>query len=82
MVRDTKGVSDMTDVLARIEAALDGRDWLVGGRFTTADLTIGGLLAYMAMFGLIQPSPVLARYIGAINARPARQRALAMKAPA
>lgn len=76
------GWPDLPAVLARIETALDGRDWLVGDRFTTADLTIGGLLAYMAMFGLIQPSPVLARYIGAINARPARQRALAMKAPA
>ena len=76
------GWPDLPAVLARIEAALDGKDWLVGNRFTTADLTVGGLLAYMAMFGLFQPSPVLARYIGAIDARPARQRALAMKAPA
>jgi glutathione S-transferase len=78
----TLGWPDVPTVLARIEAALDGKDWLVGNRFTAADLTVGGLLAYMAMFGLFQPSPALARYIGAIDARPARQRALAMKAPA
>ncbi len=76
------GWPDLPGVLARVEAALGGRDWLVGNRFTAADLTVGGLLAYMAMFGLFQPSPALARYIGAIDARPARQRALAMKAPA
>ena len=76
------GWPDVPTVLARIEAALDGHDWLVGNRFTAADLTVGGLLAYMAMFGLFQPSPVIARYIGAIDARPARQRAFAMKAPA
>ncbi|MGG5817224.1 glutathione S-transferase family protein [Falsiroseomonas sp. HW251] len=72
----------MPEVLARIETALDGRRWLLGDRFTAADLVVGGLLAYMAGFGLMQPSPVIARYLAAIEARPARQRALAMKAPA
>lgn len=76
------GWPPLPDVLARIEAALDGREWLVGARFTTADLTVGGLLAYMAQFGLFQPSPVLARYLAAIEARPARQRALGMERPA
>jgi glutathione S-transferase len=75
------GWPPVPEVLARIEAALGGSGWLVGGRFTAADLTVGGLLCYMAQFGLFRPSPVIARYIDAIEARPARQRALGMVAP-
>ncbi|WP_338661489.1 glutathione S-transferase family protein [Pararoseomonas sp. SCSIO 73927] len=60
----------------RIEAALGGRDWLLGPRFSAADITVGGLLAFMNTFGMLQPGPNIARYLAAIAARPARQAAL------
>ncbi len=76
------GWPPLTDVLARIEAALDGRDWLLGDRFSAADLVVGGLLAYMNQFGMLRPGANVSRYVAAVEARPARQRAYAMGAPA
>ena len=75
------GWPPVPEVLARIEAGLSGSPWLAGKRFTAADLTVGGLLCFMVQFGLFKPSPALSRYIDAIGARPARQRAFSMVAP-
>lgn len=65
----------------RVETALAGHSWLVGERFTTADLVVGGLLGFMQSFGMLRPGPEIARYLGAIEARPARQRAQALQPP-
>jgi glutathione S-transferase len=73
--RGTIGWPPFDEVQARIEAALAGRDWLAGARFTAADLVVGGLLCFMNQIGMLQPGPEIARYIAAIEARPARQRA-------
>ncbi|WP_426959209.1 glutathione S-transferase family protein [Muricoccus radiodurans] len=63
------------DGVARIQAALGKGPWLLGDRFTAADITIGGLLAWVAQWGMLTPEGNVARYIDALNARPARQRA-------
>ena len=63
------------DTVARVEAALAAGPWLLGDQFTAADITVGGLLGWVVSFGMLTPSPVLARYLAAIEARPARQTA-------
>jgi glutathione S-transferase len=76
------GWPPFAEVQARIEAALTGRRWLLGERFSAADVIVGGLLHYFSMIGLLQPGPEMARYIAAIDARPARQRGWAKGAQA
>jgi glutathione S-transferase len=75
------GWPPMAEVVARIEAALVGKAWLLGARFSAADLVVGGLLAYINQFGRLNPGPEVARYVAAIEARPARQRAAATEGP-
>jgi glutathione S-transferase len=64
------------EAVARVEAALSTGPWLLGARFTAIDINIGGLLAWVTQWGLFQPGPNIARYLTAIEARPARQAAI------
>ena len=75
------GWRPLPEALARVEAALAIGPWLLGSRFTAADVIVGGLVAFMKQFGMLQPGPNVARYVAAIEARPARQRAYSLGAP-
>lgn len=59
-----------------VEDALDGREYLVGGRFGVADLLVGAVVIFANRFGLVDDLPNIAAYIERLDARPARQRAL------
>ena len=60
-----------------MSSALDGRDYLVGERFTVADVLIGGTLAFTERIGFADELPANLRdYLGRLTQRPARQRAL------
>ena len=61
-----------------IEEALAGSDYLVGGRFGVADVVCGGVLAFAKRLELTQDLPGVEMYIARLDARPARQRAIAM----
>lgn len=58
-----------------LSSALVGHDWLVGDRFTTADILVGSTLAWGSRMGLCADYPELLRYIAACSARPAFERA-------
>jgi glutathione S-transferase len=62
------------DGLAR---GLGEREFLVGERFTTADLIVASLLFWARGFGLTDPPPSLTAYAQRLLARPAAQRARA-----
>ncbi|HEY8610521.1 MAG TPA: glutathione S-transferase [Roseomonas sp.] len=64
------------ETVARVEATLAGGPWLLGAQFTAADIILGGLLAWVVEWGMLQPGPNTARYLAAIEARPARQAAI------
>jgi glutathione S-transferase len=49
--------------------------WLIGERFTAADVLLGTSCHFLAMFGLVKNDPVLAPYVARCMARPAAQRA-------
>lgn len=60
---------------ARIEAHLQGRDWLMGGRFTVADICLAECVRYCMMQpGIYDATPALGAWLARCHARPAFQR--------
>lgn len=65
-------------VLRALVSALDGRGpWILGERFSAADVLLGTSVQYLLQFGLVSNEPVLDAYLERCRARPAYQRALA-----
>jgi glutathione S-transferase len=58
-----------------LEAALGGRDHLVGDGFSVADVVVGGVLSFARMAEITELPPGLVPYVDGLEARPARQRA-------
>jgi glutathione S-transferase len=69
------GYGSMDDVLAALEGALTGRDYLDGESFTAADLYVGAHLGWGMGFGTIEKRPVFETYVARLQARPAAVRA-------
>ena len=74
------GVESFREAAAVIEDALDDGDYLVGGRFTVADLVCGAVLLFARRAELIEGMPRIAGYLERLEARPARERANAVGA--
>jgi Glutathione S-transferase len=69
-------LADRTAALARpmgrIEAHLTGRDWLMGGRFTVADIMLAECVRYLLPHSpAIAPYPAIQSWIERCHARPA-----------
>jgi len=59
-----------------VSSALDGSDYLVGERFTVADVLVGSALAFTERIGFADELPANLRdYLARLTQRPARQRA-------
>jgi glutathione S-transferase len=65
-------------VMAALEAALSRGEYLVGERFSAADLYVGSALGFGMTFGTIEKRPAFARYWQRLSARPACVRAKAL----
>ncbi|HSF63914.1 MAG TPA: glutathione S-transferase family protein [Paracoccaceae bacterium] len=64
--------------LARLESHLAAQDWLVGDRFTVADLMVAECLRYAALHKpLLDPFPKVAAWLARCQARPAFQKMFA-----
>ena len=62
--------------LRAVEAALEDKEFLVGDRFTIADIAVGYALQMGERLGLSERyKPNCRRYLASLNARPAYQRA-------
>ena len=62
-----------------VERALDGKTYLLGDTFSAADVMMGFTLIAGRMLGVVDARyPAIARYIEALQARPALQRTLAI----
>ena len=60
-----------------LEGALSGRQYLLGGEFSGADIMMGYTLEYAKWFGLLSADhPNLVGYVTRLEARPAFQKAL------
>ena len=70
------GCGSMDHVLDAIEGALDGGDYLAGGKFNAADLYLASHLGWGMQFGTIEKRPTFERYVELHDSRPASKRAV------
>jgi glutathione S-transferase len=69
------GYGSLADVTATLEGALSGSDYILGGRFSAADVYLGSHIGWGMQFGTIERRPAFARYWERLSARPAAVRA-------
>ncbi|MCG8416809.1 MAG: glutathione S-transferase family protein [Proteobacteria bacterium] len=65
------------EAVAVIENALANRRYLLGDKFTAADIMVGSIFGWGAGMGLFQPSETIGRYMGTLSGRPAFQKVMA-----
>jgi len=67
------GWGSYESILATLEAGLARGPWLLGDRFTMADLLVGGSLRWMVRFKMIDPRPAFLAFLERLEQRPALQ---------
>jgi len=76
--RGSHGWGDFETMLETLESGLAPGPWLLGERFSVADVMVGSTAAFMRMFGILPESAVISGYIDRCLERPAYARAMAM----
>jgi glutathione S-transferase len=76
--RAQAGVERFQAAAVAVEQALDRHEYLVGDRFSIADLVCGAVLIFAKDTRLTEELPNIEAYIARLEARPARQRATAI----
>ena len=69
------GYGNLADMLSMLEGALGGQEYLVGDRFSAADVYVGSHIGWGMRFGTIEKRPAFERYFERLGARPAAIRA-------
>ena len=69
------GYGSLADVISTLEAALSGRAYLVGDRFSAADVYVGSHIGWGMSFGTLDRRPVFESYFERLSSRPAAIRA-------
>ena len=72
------GYGRLGDVLTTLERAVSEGDYLIGDRFTAADVYLGAQIGWGMQLGSMEKRPAFERYWQRIAARPAAQRAKAI----
>lgn len=70
----TVGWGDWETVIGLVETALEDSPFLLGERFSAADILIGGALGWLKHFKLMPDNPRIDDYITRLHARPAYAR--------
>ncbi len=71
------GYGSYPEVMDALEGAVnEARPYLLGERFTAADVYVGSHLAFGMQFGTVEKRAAFERYCSALEARPARRRAI------
>ena len=71
--RAMSAYADYDSVIACITEALKPGPYLLGERFSAADILWGSALGWTMGFGLVAPDPVLSAYVARVRGRPAFQ---------
>lgn len=71
------GWGDYDAMLDTIEAAIGAGPWILGDRFSMADMILGGTVRYMLMVKMVEPRPAFVAYSERLAARPANKAAQA-----
>ena len=69
------GYGNFAKTISTLEAAITPVDYLVGNRFSAADLYVGAQIGFGMMFGTLERRPAFERYWQRMSARPAYTRA-------
>ena len=69
------GYGSYKDVMNALEAAVSQGDYLVGDRFTAADVYVGSHVGFGLQFGTFEKRAAFERYVARLGARAAFQRA-------
>ena len=69
------GYGSLERVMKVLEDAVSRADYLVGGRFSAADVYIGSQIGFGLMFGTLEKRPAFQQYWQRLSARPAYTRA-------
>jgi glutathione S-transferase len=64
--------------VAALERAVERGPWFLGERYSAADVYVGSAISWGLQFELLPEREVFKKYAARLNARPARQRALAI----
>ena len=67
-------------MLAAIESAISGRDFILGDQFSMADIIFGGTLGYLLRFNMLEARPSFTAYVDRLHTRPAFARGNARNA--
>jgi glutathione S-transferase len=76
--RSTAGWGDYDTVVEVLRAAVAKGPWLLGERFTAADVVIGSSIRFGTAFGMLPEIPEFVAYRERVLARPALQRQMAL----
>ncbi len=76
--RASVGYGSLEEVVNALELAVTDREFIVGDRFTAADVYTGSHIAWGMQFGTFERRPAFERYAAGIMARPAAVRARAI----
>ena len=69
------GWGNYDTMIAAMESAITGRDFLLGDTFSMADVVFGGSIRYMLMVKMLEARPAFTAYAERLAARPALKRA-------
>jgi glutathione S-transferase len=72
------GYGSLDEVISALEHAVKDREFIVGNRFSAADVYVGSHLGWGMQFGTIDRRPPLEQYVGRLHARAAGLRAADM----
>ena len=73
----SSGWGDFNRMIDTLEKQLAGGPWLLGEKFSAADVMVGSSVHFMSMFGMLPESATLNGYLERCSERPAWQRAMA-----
>ena len=76
----TAGYGDFQTTFKTLTDQLEKGPYILGERFTSADVLWGNALAWLTMFKLVPLLPVIEAYINRVNSRPAAIKAAEMEA--
>jgi glutathione S-transferase len=66
-------------MLQTLQRALEGKAWLLGDRFSAADVMVGSSVVFMRMFKMLPEAPALNAYADRCLERPAYRKALSLE---
>ena len=73
--RGQVGYGSVADVVATLEFAVSGQEYVAGDRFTAADVYFGSHVGWGMQTGTLEPRPAFESYWNRISSRPAAKRA-------